>query len=159
MSPEWVCWSAPHSGRHLLFRVIHRLGGPMVLGGGQASWLPSLSRNWDISSNGVKIEDGQKCNRCHVQENIIKIKVFKIKDAAFDEDQNATRVLSHRPPPPSMSRRRGPGPMPVPDANATQGPPPPPRSAHTTQNPPHWVHHPFSIPIPLPEKRKEKLEK
>ncbi|CAB1435056.1 unnamed protein product, partial [Pleuronectes platessa] len=55
-------------------------------------------------------------------------------------DQNATPVLSHRPLPPTTSRRRGPGLMPVPDANATQGPPPP-RSAHTTQNPPHWVHH------------------
>ncbi|CAB1445501.1 unnamed protein product [Pleuronectes platessa] len=54
---------------------------------------------------------------------------------------DATPVLSHRPPPPTKSRRRGPGPMPVPDANVTQGPPPPPRSAHTTQNPPHWIHH------------------
>ncbi|CAB1420532.1 unnamed protein product [Pleuronectes platessa] len=52
---------------------------------------------------------------------------------------DATPVLSHRPPPPT--RTLDPGPPPVPNANATQGPPPAPRSAHMTQNPPHWIHH------------------
>ncbi|CAB1445299.1 unnamed protein product [Pleuronectes platessa] len=42
---------------------------------------------------------------------------------------------------PLTSHHRGPGPPPVPNANATQGPPPAPRSAHITQNPPHWIHH------------------
>ncbi|CAB1442045.1 unnamed protein product [Pleuronectes platessa] len=57
---------------------------------------------------------------------------------------DATPVLSHRPPPPTRTHHkppRGPGPPPVPNANATQGPPPAPRSAHMTQNPPHWIQH------------------
>ncbi|CAB1454307.1 unnamed protein product [Pleuronectes platessa] len=45
------------------------------------------------------------------------------------------------PPGPITSHHRGPGPPPVPSANATQGPPPAPRSAHITQNPPHWIQH------------------
>ncbi|CAB1456980.1 unnamed protein product [Pleuronectes platessa] len=41
----------------------------------------------------------------------------------------------------NKTHHRGPGPPPVPNANETQGPPPAPRSAHMTQNPPHWIHH------------------
>ncbi|CAB1437400.1 unnamed protein product [Pleuronectes platessa] len=52
-----------------------------------------------------------------------------------------TRRHSSRPPGPITSHHPGPGPPPVPIANATQGPPPAPRSAHITQNPPHWIQH------------------
>ncbi|CAB1450243.1 unnamed protein product [Pleuronectes platessa] len=55
---------------------------------------------------------------------------------------DATPVTVHRRlPGPITSHHRGPGPPPVPNANATQGPPPAPRSAHMTQNPPHWIQH------------------
>ncbi|CAB1437980.1 unnamed protein product [Pleuronectes platessa] len=50
-------------------------------------------------------------------------------------------TVHRRPPGPITSHHRGPGPPPVPNANATQGPPPAPRSAHITQNPPHWIQH------------------
>ncbi|CAB1444129.1 unnamed protein product [Pleuronectes platessa] len=52
-----------------------------------------------------------------------------------------TRRHSRPQSPSTTSHQRGPGPPPVPNANATQGPPPAPRSAHMTQNPPHWIHH------------------
>ncbi|CAB1457263.1 unnamed protein product [Pleuronectes platessa] len=50
-------------------------------------------------------------------------------------------TVHRRPPGPITSHHRGPGPPPVPNANTTQGPPPAPRSAHMTQNPPHWIQH------------------
>ncbi|CAB1457884.1 unnamed protein product [Pleuronectes platessa] len=50
-------------------------------------------------------------------------------------------TIHRRPPGPITSHHRGPGPPPVPNINTTQGPPPAPRSAHMTQNPPHWIQH------------------
>ncbi|CAB1436705.1 unnamed protein product [Pleuronectes platessa] len=50
-------------------------------------------------------------------------------------------TVHRRPPGPIRSHHRGPGPPPVPNANMKQGPPPAPRSAHMTQNLPHWIQH------------------
>ncbi|CAB1415779.1 unnamed protein product [Pleuronectes platessa] len=64
-----------------------------------------------------------------------------IQTRRHSSPQSPSTAAHQDPSRATTSHHRGPGPPPVPNANTTQGPPPAPRSAHITQNPPHWIQH------------------